>query len=582
MNLLSIFPGIESSLFLELSLIIAIGALVAIIMRLLKQPLIVSHILTGLIVGPFFLDYLHSEELFQLFSEIGIAILLFTVGLNLSPRLVKQFGKISLFTAIGQVVGTSLAGFLVAQFFGYSTTTSWYIGLALAFSSTIIILKLLSDKNELETLHAKLATGFLLIQDFIALILLFSIPIISSPDVSSWSVVTMFLKGAVMTLLIWLIAHKLLRPLNNFLSHSSELLFLFSISWGFIIASLFKIAGFSLETGALIAGVTLATLPARHEISARLAPLRDFFIVLFFIMLGAQMAVGDIVALFPKAIIFSLLIIIVNPIILMMIMKSAGYRKKTSFKTALTVTQISEFSLILVTLGVNLGHLRPEILSLITLIALITIFISSYLILHADTIYELLASALSIFENKQPTERPYHRQRFPIILFGCNRIGYDFVETFSNEGKKFLVVDFNPDTINELETTGIPAEYGDAGDIGFLETLDGSKLELLISTIPNLAINTLIVETIRKQNNKAIMMMVAHTINDALLLYDIGVDYVILPHFLGGQYAADIIVKMGVDRRRFATLKTKHVNYLHSKLSLGHEHPDHLTIGKTI
>lgn len=577
MNLFFDMPVFESSLFFELSLIIAIGALVAIVMRMLRQPLIVSHILTGLIVGPFFLNFIHSFEIFKLFSEIGISILLFTVGLNLSPHLIKQFGKVSLFTGIGQVIITSVLGYTIARFLGYENTVSMYIGIGLAFSSTIIILKLLSDKNELETLHAKIATGFLLIQDFIALILLFSIPIISNPDASSLDILFTFCKGVIMVGLIWLIANKVLKPLNNFFSHSQELLFLFSISWGFIIASVFKLAGFSLETGALIAGVSLAALPARHEISARLAPLRDFFIVLFFIMLGAQMALGDIITLFPKALIFSLFIIIGNPLILMIIMRYFGYRKQTSFKTALAVAQVSEFSLILITLGVSLGHLDTAILSMITLVALITIFISSYLILHSDSIYTLLEPWLQIFEQKNPKEQSYRNKRYPIILFGCNRIGYDFVDTFSKKNKRFLVIDYNPETITDLEIAGVRAEYGDASDISFLESIDTKSLELLISTIPSFSSNRLIVETIRKKNSKAIIMMVAHTIHDALNLYERGVDYVILPHFLGGQYAADIILKIGTNRRRFASLKDKHLNYLQEKISLGHNHPEHLS-----
>lgn len=216
MNLFFDISFFETSLFFELSLVIAIGALVAIIMRMLRQPLIVSHILTGLIVGPFFLNFIHSFEIFKLFSEIGISILLFTVGLNLSPHLIKQFGKISLFTGIGQVLVTSILGYTIARFLGYENIVSMYIGLGLAFSSTIIILKLLSDKNELETLHAKIATGFLLVQDFIALILLFSIPIISNPEATSLDIITTFCKGAVMAGVIWLIANKVLKPLNNF------------------------------------------------------------------------------------------------------------------------------------------------------------------------------------------------------------------------------------------------------------------------------------------------------------------------------------------------------------------------------
>lgn len=325
----------------------------------------------------------------------------------------------------------------------------------------------------------------------------------------------------------------------------------------------------------MIAGVSLAALPARHEISARLAPLRDFFIVLFFIMLGAQIAIGDIITLFPKALIFSLFIIIGNPLILMIIMRYFGYRKQTSFKTALAVAQISEFSLILITLGVSLGHLDSAILSTITLVALITIFISSYLILHSDSIFTLLEPWLQIFEQKNPKEHTYRTKRFPIILFGCNRIGYDFVDAFSKKNKKFLVIDYNPETITELEVAGIRAEYGDASDISFLESIDTKNLELLISTIPSFSSNRLIVETIRKKNTKAIVMMIAHTIDDALRLYERGVDYVILPHFLGGQYAADIILRNGTNRRQFINLKDKHLNYLQEKIALGHNYPEH-------
>jgi Kef-type K+ transport system membrane component KefB len=565
---------IQSSIFFELSLIIAIGALVAIIMRFLKQPLIVSHILSGLIVGPFFLNFLHSTETFNLFSEIGISILLFTVGLNLSPHLVKQFGKISVITGVGQVVFTSVIGYFLAIFLGYDSIVAVYIGIALAFSSTIIILKLLSDKNELESLHAKISIGFLLVQDFIALILLFSIPIISNQGSSSLDIVLTFLKGGVLVAAVWLIAHKVLKPLNNFLAHSQELLFLFSLSWGFIIAAIFKLTGFSLETGALIAGVSLATLPSRHEITARLTPLRDFFIVLFFILLGAQMALTDIITILPKAIILSLFILIGNPLILMIIMKYFGYRKQTGFKTGLTVAQISEFSLILVALGVSLGHVNNVVLSTITLVGLITIFISSYLILYADSIFSWLEPWLGIFEKKVPTQKKFKSQQYPIILFGCNRIGNDFVKNFSEEKKKFLVIDYNPETIIDLESMGINAEYGDASDLGFLEDIDTNKLELLISTIPSFTSNQLIARAFRKKNKKTIIMMVAHTIPDALSLYDLGVNYVILPHFLGGQYAADLIVKIGTNRKLFTALKNKHLDYLHTKASLGHNHPE--------
>ncbi len=564
---------IEPSLFLELALVITIGVVVAIIMRLLKQPLIVSHIVSGLVVGPFVLNVIHSTEIFKLFSEIGIAILLFTVGLNLKPSLIKQFGKISIATGLGQVIITAAVGFVICLLLGYGPVAASYISVALAFSSTIIILKLLSDKGELESLHAKIATGFLLVQDLIALILLFAIPLLSSPNASFTDIAWMLVKGILIATGVILLAHKVLKPLNNFLSHSQELLFLFSLSWGFIVAAIFQIAGFSLETGALIAGVSLATLPSRSEISARLIPLRDFFIVVFFILLGAQLVLTGISQIIPTAILLSLFVLVGNPIILMIIMRYYGYHKKTSFKTGLAVAQISEFSLILVTVGLSLGHVDMKVMSLVTLVGLITIFISTYMIMYSDKLYDLLEPWLNVFERSDAKEALQRKRHFPIIIFGCNRIGYDFVESFKKNRKKFLIVDFNPETILDFTAQGMQAEFGDASDINFLDSIDTSVLELVVSTIPVMETNSLIIQTLRRTNKKTVLMVVAHNINDAMKLYEHGADYVILPHFLGGQYAIEMLKKTGKGRRKFAQLKSKHLHYLHSKLALGHEHP---------
>ncbi len=563
----------EYTLFFELSVVISIGVIVAIVMRLLRQPLIVSHIITGLIVGPFILNFIQSFEIFNLFSEIGIAILLFTVGLSLTPHVIKDFGKIALVTGISQVLFTAILGFFICLAFGWPVNVAIYVGIALAFSSTIIILKLLSDKGELESLHGKISIGFLLVQDLIALILLFTIPIVSSPDASWISIGQMFLKGIILSLMVWTIAHKILKPLNSFLSSSQELLFLFSISWGFIVAALFKISGFSIETGALIAGVSLAAMPSRYEISARLSTLRDFFIVVFFILLGAQMVLTGLWDVVPMAITLSLFVLIGNPIILMVIMGLYGYRKRTSFKTGLTVAQISEFSLILVALGMKLGHVDSRVLSAVTLIGLITIFCSSYMIMYSDKLYNLLEPLLSIFEKNSPTEKAFKQKRYPIILFGCNRIGHDFIDAFKNGRKKFLVIDYSPETVAQLTRMKIPTEFGDAGDINLLETHDLTSLSLGVSTIPHLETNLLITKEIRKCNTKATLMVVAHSIKDALTLYKAGVDYVILPHFLGGRYATDILVKHGSKRNKFSALRNKHLSYLHNKVKLGHDHP---------
>lgn len=560
-------------LFAEFSLIITIALIVSIGMHLLRQPLIIGHILTGLVAGPLIVG---SGELdtFKLFSEIGIAILLFTVGLNLSPQTIREFGRVALVTGIGQVTLTTGAGYLIMQALGYPLIESLYVAIALAFSSTIIILKLITDKGDLDALYAKIAIGFLLVQDFIAILLLFLIPLISTQGTSLVEIGMKVAMGGIMIIATLAFSFSVMRRLNTFFSKNIELLFLFAIAWGMGIASLFKMGGFSIETGALIAGIGLSTLPSRHEINAKLSPLRDFFIVMFFILLGAQMNLGSIAGHAWIAAILSALVLIGNPLILMTIMGALGYKKRTSLMTGFTVAQISEFSLILLMLGVTQGHVAQDTLSLVTLVGLITIFGSTYLIKYSDRIYTLLAPVLGIFERAHAHETTPERERYPVVLFGCNRIGQDFIRVFRERGHRFLVVDHNPETVEELRKEGISVEYGDARDIDFLGELGLTDVELAVSTIPDAEANLLIARSVRAQNPNALIMVVAHKVGDAMEHYQEGVDYVILPHFLGGEYAAQLSIELQEDRRKVPVIREKHIESLLLRIKVGHEHPE--------
>lgn len=560
-------------LFSELSVLVVLATAVALLMRLLRQPLIIGHILTGLIAGPFLLNIVHSEETLALLGQVGVAILLFTVGLHLDPSVIKKFGRVAVITGIGQVVITSLAGYWVCVALGFGLLPSIYIAIALAFSSTIIIMKLISDKGDLETLYAKIAIGFLLVQDLIAVVLLFAIPLFTA-EASVESIGKLVGLGIALVAVIGLIAHFILPRVSAAISKSHEFLFLFALAWGIGIAALFRELGFSLESGALIAGIALATMPARLEISARLSPLRDFFIVIFFIYLGAELQLGSIGALITPALILSTLVLIGNPLILMAVLGFMGYKKKTSLQTGFTVAQISEFSLILVALGVSLGHLTQEHLSLVTLVGLITIFGSTYLVLYSDRIYRTFAPVLSVFERGNAREPRMRTKHYDIILFGCNRVGYDFLAVLEKFGRPFVVVDHDPDRIAELERRGIPVLFGDAGDPDFLETIDFSRTELVLSTVPDADVNSLLHQTVREQAPDAVVIVVAHRVMDAIGHYEGGVDYVVLPHFLGSKHAAEIVLRFKSNRDKYEILRSEHLDDLLLRVSAGHEHPE--------
>ncbi|MBU1252056.1 MAG: cation:proton antiporter [Nanoarchaeota archaeon] len=560
--------------FTQISFMILIVLGVSLIMKLLKQPMIIGYILSGIIVGPYFLGILPGIDTINTFSEIGIALLLFIVGLHLTPKVIKEVGRISLITGIGQIIFTCGIGYLIAVTLGFPILTSLYIGMALAFSSTIIIMKLLSDKGDLYTLYGKISIGFLLVQDLVAILILMIISSLSSGENFVSQIAITILKGILLTLVLGVISVFILPRFQKFFASAQEFLFVFSIAWGLGIASLFFYAGLSIEVGALIAGVLLSISPYNYEISSKMKPLRDFFIISFFLLLGAQMTIGYIPQLLLPAIIFSLFVLIGNPLIVMILMGIEGFTKKTGFLAGLTVAQISEFSLILIVLGVKVGHISNEILSLITLVGMITIAGTTYMVLYGNKIYRIISDYLQVFEKKKVKERKIKYKKVDAILFGYNRIGFGILNSLKKIKKNYLVVDFNPEVVADLKKMRVPCIYGDVDDDALLRDLPLKTLKLAVSTIPDFETNDFLIETIKEQNPKTIVIVRAHTIEDAMDLYKSGADYVLTPHFLGGEYLAGMLKDIKTDREGYKEEKEKHIKMLMERFKRGHEHPD--------
>ncbi len=560
-------------IFLQISIVLFVVLVVSFIMRILKQPLIIGYILSGILIGPFFLKLLPQNETISTFSEFGIAFLLFIVGLHLSPKVIKEVGKISLITGIGQVIFTSLIGYFIGIWLGFSSITALYIAIALTFSSTIIIMKLLSDKDSLDKLYGKISIGFLLVQDIIAIIILIIVSSFSSGMNLASLITSNLLKGVIIIAILFPFSYYFLPKLGSFFAKSQEFLFLFAIAWGLGLASLFFYIGFSVEVGALIAGVMLSISPYSYEISSKLKPLRDFFIISFFILIGSQMVFGEVSNLVVPAIIFSLFILIGNPLIVMILMGIFGYSKNTGFMAGLTVAQISEFSLILIALGVKVGHLSSEILSLVTIVGLITIAGSTYLIIYSEKIYSYASKHLSIFERKKIKEKGVDRKEYDYILFGENRIGFSIMKSFISLRKNYLIVDFNPERVKKLVSRGITCIYGDVSNTEFLDNLRIEKAQLVVSTIPDTEANLLLLRKIKEKNKNSIVIVNARQISDTFELYKAGADYVILPHFLGGEYAAKLIENAKDNKKLYEKEKQKQIKELKERMREGHEHP---------
>ncbi len=559
--------------FAEIGVLFGVATIVSLIMRFLRQPLIIGHIITGFLVGRYAFGLFQNTETLELFSHLGIAFLLFSVGLSLNPKMLKQYGLASVLNTLGQVLLTGGAGVVLCLLIGFNLVTSLYIGVAISFSSTVIVLKLLADKGDLDKLYVKVSIGSLLLQDLLAIVLLFAIPIISGSSGVGGNLLRTLAMGLAAGVGVFLFSNTVIRRLHNYLTRSQELLFLFANAWGMGVAMLFHSVGFSLEGGALIAGVALANLPSSHEISARLAPLRDFFIVAFFILLGTRMVVSNFGEILIPAIVLSLFVLIINPLIQLIVMGLLGYRKKTSFQTGMMSAQISEFSLILVGLGVTLNQVAPSVLSTVTLVGIVTIFISTYLIFYSDSLYRHLARYLSIFERKRTRERSVRAEKHPVILIGSGRISYDFMKLFKKQQLNFLVLDHDPEVMARLEEEQIAHEYGDASDPDLLDDMKIKDAELVVSTVPDLETNLIVLSAAKRDGKGPVVVVVAHRINNALELYEAGADYVVLPHFLGGKYAASLVKRHNEGVTHISTIREKHISQLQNREAQGHEHP---------
>jgi len=565
----------SESAFIALSFVVILAVVISGITTLLRQPAIIGYIITGIIAGPLVLNITNNSPEFQTFAHLGVTLLLFMVGLHLNPRAVRELGAVSLLAGVGQVLFSFLGGYIIGLMIGLTHIESIYVAFALTLSSTIVIMKLLADKKDTESLYGRITIGILIVQDVIAMIGLMLVSSLASGGDLGSLFTQVFLQGAGMLILLYFVGRYFLPKIIDFVAKSQEYLLLFSIGWCIFLASIFYYLNFSIEIGALLAGITLSVSPYRHEISSKMKVLRDFFILLFFVVLGSQMTFGSISSHIVPIIMFSLFVLIGNPIIVMAVMGLLGYSKRTSFQSGMALAQISEFSLILIGIGVTVGQVSSEILSLVTMIGIITIAGSSYMIGYTNQLYELLSPYLGIFEKKRVREKKVKNKHKDanIIVFGYHRIGTELVQGLDEAGKKFLVVDFDPERIAELTQEGVNCVFGDAEDAEFVKDLTTNKTKMIISSIPEKEVNELIIRTALKKNPKVIVMCLAHSISEAMDLYDLGAAYVILPHFLGGEHASTLLENYGFNSKKYSRERKIHLRHLDRRTKRGHDHP---------
>ncbi len=537
--------------FGEFSLLLIISALAGGLALFLRQPVLIAYIVVGIVVGPAVLGIVHAHEQIELLAQIGVSVLLFVVGLKLDLKHIRHIGPVAVATGLGQLTFTILFGFLIITVLGKSLMEAVYIAVALTFSSTIIIVKLLSDKREIDSLHGRIAIGFLIVQDLAVVVAMMVMSTLRTGDLT-WVEITssLALRLTVAALAMFVLMRYVLPRLVAKMASSMELLLIFAIAWGMSLAALGEWAGFSKEAGAFLAGFSLASTDFRDAINSRLTSIRDFLLLFFFIELGSKLDFSTLGGEIVPAIVLSLFVLIGNPLIVMAIMGYMGYRKRTGFLAGLTVAQISEFSIVFIAMGITLGHIGLEALGLTTLVGVVTIAISTYMILYSHKLYKWLEPVLGVFERRVTFrelagEAPNQIHFKPdVIVFGLGRYGARLARGLSASGIKVIGVDFDPEAVHKFKQEGYEVRFGDCIETAFLESLPIKDSRWVVSTVPDFISNRLLLEGLESYGFEGEIAVVARDDHTGAALTDLNVQHVLYPTNNAVDYAVTTITEI--------------------------------------
>ncbi len=536
----------EFALLLDLGIIAIFATILAYVSRLIRQPIIVAYIIAGLIIGPIGFGLITDSVNIAILSELGIAFLLFTIGIETEVSKLLRIGKTIVIGAILQVALTIFATFAAMQFLGVGFVEAMYVALIVAFSSTAVIVKMLSDTKQISTLHGRLLIGFMLMQD---VLLILAMPLLANiSNIVSASMLLRLAGNGTILLVLTLIANKFVFPAlfkYSSKSKSSELLFLTSLSACFAFIGAALLLNFSIAIGAFLAGIALSGLPYTFEVLNSIKGLRDFLVTVFFVSLGMQISAGF--AAFNPALIIAVfaLVIVLKPLLFFVISLLAGYGYRTSIFVSLATAQISEFSFIIAASGLAAGLISADMFSLLILVTAVSMALTPYLMKYSENIYlalrKLFMGARPVIELAFINRSLAELENLPekglgghIIVVGAGALGSNIAGALQNS-QKVIVIDHDPEVVFGHINRKFYAIYGNVESAELWERANLEKAKLLAITIPDFERALFLVQYARKMNRDIAIIARAHYYNEALELYNKGADLVIMPEIISSN-----------------------------------------------
>lgn len=550
----------SSSLSLITTFLLLLSAAIGggVVASRLKLPSIVGYIAGGVLIGNLLSRFI-NHDVVSLIADNGITLLLFALGIEFSFHRLRRILTVVAWPTVAQLLLSFLLVLLLLVSFSVPFLAAIYLAAAAALSSTAIVVKVLSEKGELETVPGELATGWLIVQDLAVIPMLIILAAVSGLSDQTTSLVTTI--GAVLLALgksalliitlLYLGKHgvpKLLTIVAGF--KNRELLLLSTIGLVFFVGLCTYSIGLSVSLGAFLAGLLIAETSQNHAVFAEIRPLRDLFAVVFFVSLGLALPLGTMISSLPIIVLMSVSVIVGKIFIIFILLRFLGYHTKTAFLTGLYLTQVSEFGFVLSQQGVSSGAMTSTHGVILTAVTFVTILASAPLISRGHELYYLVKTWLAKFPRifKAPAEEVYKDEGLAIedhvVICGYGRVGKYIGRALQMANIGLVVVDYNQHTIKHVKEQGIQTVYGDPGDKGVLDYAQVDKARCIVIAIPDRHTQALVIANAQSLNRKIKIMCRTHHEEDRGHLKSLGVQTIIQPEF---EAALTIVAKLLAD-----------------------------------
>ena len=555
-----ILPAVPTDLLSSIAICVAVAALFGLVGWRLKQPLILAYLLAGVVVGPIGLKWVTNLDSIQTVAEIGLILLLFVIGLEIDLKKLAAAGPPMLLTGALQVpicIALGLGFFLaLGAHVGGGDYSLLYLAACMSLSSTLVVVKLLNDRMEIDTLPGRISLGVLVIQDLWAVAMLAVQPNISNPNLLPLAFSALrgvILVGGALALSKWVLPH-----LFRSVAKAPELVLVSALAWCFFVAGIASVIGLSREMGALIAGVSLSTFPYNLDVMAKAVSIRDFFVTLFFVALGTEIPVPtvEVLAFVAAASVF----VIVSRVVVIPILYALRLGLRNSIVPAINIAQVSEFSIVIAFLGLRSHQISNDVLGIVILTFAVTSVVSTYMINSSHTIQNAIAVGLKAVGLKdldaQADAAEEDVERHPVVFLGFFRDASSILYEFEHEGSveaarefvsKLMVIDFNPTVMRELRRRGIKVVYGDIAHADTLKHAHIEDAELVVSSITDDILrgtsNLRILRNVRAQSPHARVVLTTDHIPQALKFYEAGADFVFIPRLYSAAAVARLLKK---------------------------------------